>query len=693
MLTNILDRISFWSLFLVIVLMPVFFLPYVNVSVDISKSLLLVVGLAVSIIFWTLARFFDGEIVLPKSPLLLSGFFIIVVFFFSAYFSASPQFSFFGIMLDVGSFWFMFATFLLMFCSAVILKKPGNAKMVFLGVISSSFIVLLFQGLRFFIPEILSFGTLAGKTANLLGSWKSFGILAGFTAIISLFLVEFFFIPKVAKWALGFLIFFSALQIATVNFSFVWVLLGVSSLIIFVYKMSFLGKDRKELSDVSYLPFFSFSLFMIALLFFMSGQHIGSYLPTKLNLQNVEARPDLGATSSIAKAVILKNPTLGLGPNKFADAWAMHKPADINKTPFWDISFNTGSGLLTTLATTTGALGVLSLLIFFSLFLISGTRSLLSTLESGTNQEMTAFFVASLYLFIASFFYAVGPAIFLLAFAFTGGFIGLSSAGQEGKEIKVYFLSDPRKSFFFMIFLIFIMIASASLSFKYVERFVSVSYFSKAISSTEVVDVENYISRAINLNPNDVYYRTYSQVYLLKLNTLLSKGDSLSDEEKAELQVNFDKAISGATKAVEYNKDNYINFRALGSVYETIAEFGRPEAYDNALNYYKQSSDLNPLNPGLKLLLARVSFFSKKKEEAKVYVNEALSLKPDYIDAFIMLSQIAKSEGNSSEAISYAEKALSINPKDENLINYVNSLKNISPSTSAKDDKTKKESE
>ena len=74
MLSNILDRISFYSLFLVAVLLPVFFLPFTKIPVDISKGLLLVIGLSVSIIFWTAARFSDGKIVLPKSWLLVSGF-------------------------------------------------------------------------------------------------------------------------------------------------------------------------------------------------------------------------------------------------------------------------------------------------------------------------------------------------------------------------------------------------------------------------------------------------------------------------------------------------------------------------------------------------------------------------------------------------------------------------------------------
>ena len=686
MLSNILDKISFWSLFLIIVLLPVFFLPFLNISVETSKGLLLVAGLAVSIIFWTMARFFDGEIVLPKSALLLSGFGIVIAFFLSAFFSSTSEVSFFGTMFDVGSFWFVFATFLLMFCSSVVLKNSENAKLVFLGVIVSSFVVLFFQSLHLFIPETLSLGVLSGKTDNILGSWNALGILAGFTSVISLFLVEFFFMERAVKWALWTLIGFSVLLVATVNFSLVWILLGVFSFVIFIYKMSLAGRESQKQASFSNFPFFSFLLFMVSLLFFMSGQYIGGFIPNSLGLPNVEARPTLATTSSIAKSVILKDPILGLGPNKFANAWTIHKPVDINTTLFWDVSFNTGSGLLTTMAATTGILGILSLLLFFLLFLISGVKSLFSTLQSGTNQEMTAFFVASFYLFVASLFYSTGPVIFLLAFAFAGAFIGLTSLNQPNREIRISFLSDPRKSFFFMIFLIFVMVTSAVLSFKYIERFASVFYFGKTISSENITDTENYISKALTLYSNDLYYRTYTQVYLAKLNSLLTKTSALSETEKADLQVNFDRAVAGATRAIQYNKDNYINYRALGSVYEMVAPLGVPDAYTKAFEAYKMASDLNPFNPGLKLLLARVSFSDKKVEEAKKYANEALSLKPKYVDTLVMLSQIAMSENNKKDALSYGEQALLLAPTNESLIKYVNSIKSSKTSSSTNDE-------
>ena len=688
MLSNIFDRISFWSLFVVIVLLPIFFLPFTQIPIETSKGLLFVMGLAISIIFWIAARFSDGKINLPKSWLLLSAFGVLLVFLISALFSSALQVSLFGIMLDVGTFYFMLGAFLLMLLSSIVLKDIKNAKTVFWGIIISSAVLFLFQSLRLFMPDLLSLGILGGKTDNILGSWNALGLFTGFSTIMSLFIVEFFSVPKRIKWLLGVLIAFSVVLSAVVNFPLIWEILGIFALIIFIYKISFsFGRKQEEGSEKKHFPAFSFAVVMVSLLFFMSGQFIGELLPNSLNLSNIEIRPSFGATMSITGKALMKDPILGVGPNKFGEVWAMHKPQVINATQFWDTSFNSGSGLLPTFASTTGSLGILAWLTFFILFIMIGAKSLFASIKNNMNWEVVVFFVASLYLFVSSFFYSTGEVMFLLAFAFTGIFIGLSSAGRSNGEISMSFLDDPRKSFFSIFFLVILMIISAAVGFKYVERLASVTYFGKTLSASTIPMAEDSITKAISLHQNDLYLRTYTQVYLTKINSIVTKGSALSETDKADLQTSFDQAVNGAQLAVAYNSENYLNYNSLGAVYNTVGLLGVKGTYDKAIEAYKTASTLNPLNPGIKLATARVYFADGKIKEAKDFVKEALSLKPDYIEALITISQIEKSDGNNTVAISYAETALSLAPDSQDLIQYVNSLKGGSstPSTTNND--------
>jgi tetratricopeptide (TPR) repeat protein len=239
------------------------------------------------------------------------------------------------------------------------------------------------------------------------------------------------------------------------------------------------------------------------------------------------------------------------------------------------------------------------------------------------------------------------------------------------------------------------MMISVAIIFKYMERFVSISYYQKAVSADTILSAETNINKAVSLYTNDLYLRTYAQIYLLKADDLVAKvtkGATLTEAEKADLQTSFDQAIKSAQMAVDYNKTNYLNYETLGSVYEAGVSFGAKDAFDKAVSAYQVAGNFNPLNPSLKLDLARLFFASGKNKEAKDYANEALNLKTDYVDALIMLSQIARNEGDNDGAISYAESALYFYPDNQNLKQYVDSLKNgsapaVVPNTSTKDAK------
>ena len=681
MKTNIFDGLAFLSLFLVVVLLPIFSLPFTNVPVETSKGLLLVAGLALSVIFWAIARFSDGKIIFPKSALLASGLGIVLVFLLSSLFSGSSQVSLFGTMFDIGSFWFIFAAFVLMFMSSVVFRTPRQGKTMLLGIILSSALLLVFQSIHLFLPAPLSLGILAGKTGSILGSWNALGLFAGFTGLMSLFMIEFFSISKAGKVLLQVLTLFSLLLISAVNFPLIWALLGVSGLIIFVYKISTtFGNDKegeeKEEQERRQFPLASFLVAIVSLLFFISPNFIGSVIPSRLQISISDVSPSLPATLSITKGVLSESPVFGIGPNRFGEAWSMHKPVSINNTQFWDVSFESGSGLLPALTATSGGLGILAWVIFFVLLLWIGLGLVFLGAKDKINWEIMMFFVLSLYLFISSFFYSTGSVIFLLAFAFTGVFIGLSASLSFGREVTLSFLNDPRKSFFSILALVLLIIVSATASFKYVEKFSSVFYFGRAVSASTESVAEDSINKALSLHRNDLYLRAYSQINLAKLNSLIKKGEDLSEAEKTDLQKNLDGALGGAQLAITYNPKNYLNFQALGSVYQAAASLGVKEAFGQAIEAYQAASVLNPFNPGLKLAMARVSFTEGKVKEAKDYANAALSLKPDYVDALIVLSQIAKNEGDNKGALSYAQSALSFAPDDENLIKYVDSLNN-----------------
>ena len=150
----------------------------------------------------------------------------------------------------------MFAGFLLMIMCSIIFRDARDAKIVLLGAVLSSALVLIFQTLRLFAPGALSFGVLGDATSNLIGSWNAFGIFAGLSALMSLLVVEFFPTTRIEKWLLQGLTVLSLISHRGGELFFVWSLLGVFAFIIFIYKLSLTSNDADSEGNTIFQPLF-----------------------------------------------------------------------------------------------------------------------------------------------------------------------------------------------------------------------------------------------------------------------------------------------------------------------------------------------------------------------------------------------------------------------------------------------------
>src|SRR5690606_9207967 len=101
----------------------------------------------------------------------------------------------------------------------------------------------------------------------------------------------------------------------------------------------------------------------------------------------------------ILKHVLSEDPIVGIGPNKFIDAWRLYKDPLINETPLWDASFVGGSGFVPTGFATTGLVGALAWLGFLFLLLWHGWRVFLMTSKSDLFWRASAMitFLSSVY--------------------------------------------------------------------------------------------------------------------------------------------------------------------------------------------------------------------------------------------------------------------------------------------------------
>lgn len=673
-----LNKLSFITLLVTIFLSLFFFLPYVSVTLEASKGFLISIGATLSLFFWLIARLGEGKFSIPKDRLLLIGASIPILFLISSFFSSSFYISLFGSGFEIGTFGSMLIMFIILFLSSMYFQTEKRL-WYFIGAIFLGGIILvvfellnLFLGVERFLPGLMK-GIAFG---NLVGSWNNFAILLGLITIISLFTIELVHLKKFYKIALYFLLISSLFFLIIINIPLVWLLVGLFSVIIFVYNTSVLytkvnqspeGKDHKS------FPVMSLVIVLLSIVLLVGNNSIGNLISKYVNFVNPDIRPSVVTTSQIALKSIKHNPLFGTGPNTFNLDWALWQPKEIAQTVFWNLDFSNGYSLLLTFLVTTGILGFLSFVLFLIIFTIRGVQSVYLALKDPfSNYFIVLTFIISIYSWITIIIYNPNIIITTLAFASSGMLIGILVYKQLIPVKEFTFLNDPRHSFFAILGLMILMVSSILLTYVYVQKFTSIVYFSKGMNSSDndvasLLYSEKMLSSAIILDKNDTYYRNLSQVYLKQLSVIINDKSISEDTLKSELQKLINLSQSNAEMAIKQNSKNYQNYLNLGNIYSSLVPLSIDNSYESAIVAYDKAIELAPSNPSILLAKAQLEFVKENNDGAKEYINQALLLKSDYTDARFLLVQIETNAGNLPNAIRQAEYAGQLNPNDETI--------------------------
>ena len=689
---SVLDKISFYSFLVTVFLLPFFFLPTFQFSIGVSKGLLLFVGMAISLFFWLFARLVDGKISIPKSLILISLNVLVFIILLSSVFSENRAISLWGQGFEIDSFITILVLAFSLLLGAILFQEKETVSYFYGALLLSFAIVFVFQTLNIFLNLSAKFPSFFANVsgANLVGSLNDMAIFAGLGVIIALALLEFFEISRLWKIILFLFLILSLFILALVNFGATWIIVGIFSLILFVFKLSFgVSKSSKDVgtrSSNGRWPIFSFAIIFISLLFIITQSN---FIASYFNVSNLDVRPSVSSTLEITKNTLSNDPIFGVGPNRFVNSWLMFKSSEINKTIFSDTNFNFGFGLIPTFLATTGVLGGLGWLFFLAAFVLLCVKALKSMSKNGFVNFLTIIIpiISSAYLWIFSIIYVPSISVFVLGFITTGVLIGFLVSVKGIPLYNIFFLKDPRLSFFAILILMVLMAGTVFFAYKTTRKFTSIVYFGQANKmlakrGADAIDkAEGKILAASKLNQNDLFFRSLSELYLYKLNSNLNQT-SLSEQNKADLQVFLTNAEQSARKAIEFDKTNYTNWLNLGLVYESIVPLGVEKSYENALSAYKEALALNPKSPSTYLRLARLEVAAKNLELAQTYVNNALNEKPNYIDAIIFKAQIDFSMGNKEQTRQDLEMALAIDPNNQNaksLLENLNKSPEISP--------------
>ena len=669
------NRLSFVLLIGTLFLSIFFFIPFLPVGLAVSKGFLIYTGVTLSMFFWLIARLGEGKFTIPSDRLILFAGIIPFIFLISSFFSASLYVSIFGSGFEMGTFGFMLIMFCVFFLSSIYFTTEKRLWIFLISLFVATIILFVFElfdifiGFNHIIPNFLQ-GIYSG---NLIGSWTDFALFIGLIVCLSLFTIEFLKLKRSFVIIQYILLFLSLLFLIIINVKLVWILVVLFSVIIFVYSVSLQHSGVNVVQNSNgkkRFPFVALISIFICFVFLVGNSTISNFIYKFVNISNTDVYPSITTTAQIGYKSILHNPLFGTGPNTFINDWSLWHPREVALTPYWNIDFTNGFSFLTTILVTTGILGFVSLLLFIIILFIRGTQSLKIALKDVlSNYFIFAILITIVYSWVTVILYSPNIVILSLAFASSGILISILVYKKVIPVKHLSFLNDPRSSFFSILILVALMIGTLSVTYIYVEKFSSIVYFSKSLNYDDTTidslsKSEGMLINAISLDKNDVYYRLLSGIYVKEIGIMASDKTISSDILKTNIQQLINMSQQQAKFAVAQNPNNYLNYVNLGDIYTSFISLNISGSYDNAMIAYNKALELAPNNPSIFLSKASLEFINKNNDGSRKFIQQALDIKGDYIDALFFLSQIELNEGHNDEALKQAKLAGELAPND-----------------------------
>jgi Tfp pilus assembly protein PilF len=594
-----------------------------------------------------------------------------------------------GTTFDFGTSGSILMLVFAMFMTVTAIKNVGAVGKVISAFIYSAIVLAFYTLLGTFGASLLPASVASKMPLFPAGGVIDTAIIFGIAAILSLCALNMTEVSKRMKIILSVLIAYSLLFIGAANFVPVIVVLGLISLVFFVYILSWSvgirggAAPENATQNNRKISLSSLVVLVVSVVFLLGGSGIGGYLSKAMKVQTAEIRPNFETTMNLAMASWKQNFALGVGPNRFAEFWSSHKPIEINQTQFWNTDFYAGSGFVPTIAITTGLLGLISLLAFIGMYVLSGIKAIFAQANASHSRYLSAAsFLVSLYLWVMLFLYTPNIAVLALAFIFTGLFTATLAPQNIVGLWKINIFSNPKTNFLSVLSIVVLLIMSVAGGYFVWERTIASAVFQNGVleyqNTGNIQTAKESIVKSINMVSGDVYWRGLTEISLLDLNRVLGSindQNQITETVKAEAQVIIADSVESAKKAVESDNGSFQNWFALARVYEVLAGNGIEGSLDNARNAYAEAALRSPNNPSVPLALARLDALSGNIDEARTNIAKALGLKGNYTDAYYTLAQLEAAANNIPEAIKSVEAATIIDPTNSGLYFQLGILK------------------
>lgn len=657
-------------------LSPLLFIPTPYISIGAGKVLILLAGLVLALFFFGLSVLRTGALSFRFSAVQIGLWVLAAVTISSAIFSGDYQDSLFGDGFEIQTA--IFVTILALLATVIGILKDSKASIIRLYalLIFSALLLSVFHIIRiFFGADTLSFGLFPSATASPLGSWNGLAIFYGLTVLLSLTALQQLPLTAIGRGVIVVVSVVALGMLTLINFSAIWYVLAAVSILLLLYSLvrnrwSVNHDGGKHDDDGSFFSIIVATLVaLIAIIFIVGGDRLGTAISNAAGVQFVEVRPSLLATIDLGQQVFADSPFFGAGPNRFADVWRLHKDQSINQTIFWNTNFDTGYSYLATSIIGSGLAGAIAWLFFLGTLLWSGVRFLLKASFADRFWYFTGLsaLIASVYLWGISVIYVPPPSILFVAAITTGVFMVAHNRLLVGKERQIS-IARRRADGFALIVIVIVAITASAGTLYTIGKQASGVYAFNHVNATvsegdRLANLETGIAGAFEITRNDVFARQLAFYQWLQMRSLLGTAEPTTEQQQA-FQDAATKGITAARLAIDLDPTEPANHQLLGQIYGILTVVGVDGAGERAAESYATARSLDPYNPILRLLEAELALSRKDGAGARAAAEEAVKLRPIYTEAMYFLAELDIADGNVEQAAKRAADVVQLEPQN-----------------------------
>ena len=685
------SKIGRWSLLSLIFLLPFFFLPWTLWPTQFNKEILSILLISVSLICWLGKSISQGKVTFIKLKynwfIGLFLFLLLIPTIFSVQWMKSLTGGF--ILPDSYLSFLLFG--LVFFLAGAFFSKRDKALISY--ALSGSLLIV----------SLLVAGQILGKFYLIFRNWlhlNFFGSVIGLNIYLSIGLVAILgliLIGRIAKWKKVLLSIFSLLilfELIVINYYLSWLILAIALIVWISYSLAVRDK-RYHLDRLGLI------LAVIVLTISISFLIFKFSLPSKWVVFPAEVTPSWHSMINIAHNVWQgRSYLVGSGLSTFNYDYTLYRPTSIIQSQFWNVSFNQGLSVISTILSTGGLVGLLAWL-----FLILGIILLNLYLLKKKNKLFVEFFVGSIIFLLIIFLCPADFTILTLSFFLAGIFLATAFNKKE-----IILTQSPQRAMFSFLTMFLIIIAILVGDYWVGCKYTAAVYAQKGVNllSEKKTDLAiSKLSRAINLDSScSQYYVVLDQALWQKIPQELKNSKNQSSKKQAESLIQ--QSILSSKKATQIDSHNVNNWINLGNNYRNLIGLIN-NADEFSIDAYHRAIALDPANPIILIDLTQAYLSSadviqreiqtiskqakaktkknyqkivqqlkssrqKRLSSAEKSINQVLKLRPNYLDADYLLVQVKIKQGKIKQAISQLKQINKRLPSDANILYQLGQL-------------------